>query len=130
MTRGLCRISIVGNLGRDPELRQTQHGTPCCTFAVAVNRRRRGPDGRPIDECTWFPVVAWQRLAEIAHGHLRRGSRVFIEGWVHARRYPDRAGGEHTAYEVVARDLVLLDGRAAVADPEELVEEFDAALPF
>ena len=113
-SRGLNRIQILGNLGRDPELRFTQSGTPVANFTVAVNETWQRKDGQPGERTEWFRVVAWGRLAEIANEYLRRGRQVFIEGRIQTREWQDREGNDRTSTELVARDLLLLGSRDGV----------------
>ena len=114
MARGLNRVQIIGNLGRDPEMRYTQGGQAVTNFTVAVNRTRRdAQSGETIEDTAWFRVVAFDKLGEIADQYLRKGGQVYVEGRLQSRKYTDRDGIERTAVEVVAGDLVLLGGRRA-----------------
>jgi single-strand DNA-binding protein len=102
---------IIGNLGRDPEMKYTQTGTPVTQFSVAVSRTRKSPDGQQIDETEWFRVVAWERLAETCNEYLRKGSKVYIEGRLQTRKWTGQDGQERTTVEVVANEMLLLDSR-------------------
>jgi len=96
------KIIIVGNLGRDPEMRYTPDGTPVTTLSIATNRRWNNPDGSQGEETTWFRVTAWRRQAEICNQYLKKGQQVLIEGQLK----PDPAtGGPHiwTGNDGVAR---------------------------
>lgn len=110
-SRGLNRVQIIGNLGRDPEMRFTQGGTPVTNFTVAVNRSWQSRDGEMREETEWFRVVAWTRLAEIANEYLRRGRQVYVDGRLATRTWQDREGNERTTTEVVAQEMILLGGR-------------------
>jgi single-strand DNA-binding protein len=116
MARGLNKVMIIGNLGRDPEMRFTPSGSPVTNFTVAVNRNRRGQDGNQIEETEWFRVVAWDKLAEISDKYLRKGAQVYIEGRLQSRKYTDKDGIERTTVEIVATDMNMLGGRAEGAD--------------
>ena len=115
MARGLNKVQIIGNLGADPEMRNTGNGTGVTNFRVAVSRSRRGTDGAKVDETEWFRVVAFDsggyKLAEICNQHLRKGQRVYVEGRLQSRKYTDKDGVERTSVEVVASEMVLLSGR-------------------
>ena len=111
MARGLNKVQIIGNLGRDPEMKYTQTGTPVTQFSVAVSRTRKSPDGQQIDETEWFRVVAWERLAETCNEYLRKGSKVYIEGRLQTRKWTGQDGQERTTVEVVANEMLLLDSR-------------------
>ncbi len=110
-SRGLNRVQIIGNLGRDPEMRFTQGGTPVTNFSVAVSRSWQSRDGELREETEWFRVVAWTRLAEIANEYLRRGSKVYVEGRLATRTWQDREGNERTTTELVAQEMIMLGGR-------------------
>ena len=114
-SRGLNRVQIIGNLGRDPELRFTQEGAPVANFTVAVNESWQSRSGEQRERTEWFRVVAWARLAEIANEYLRRGRQVYIEGRLQTREWQDREGNTRTTTELVARDLIMLGGRDAEA---------------
>jgi len=83
------KVIIVGNLGRDPEMRYTQDGTPVTNFSVATNRRWTNQDGSPGEETVWFRVSAWRRLAETCNQYLQKGRQVLVEGQLK----PDPATG-------------------------------------
>ena len=110
-SRGLNKVQIIGNLGRDPEMRFTQDGTPVTNFSVAVNDSWQGRDGEQRARTEWFRVVAWRRLAEITNEYLRQGSRVYVEGRLETREWQDREGNDRTTTELLARDLLMLGGR-------------------
>ena len=120
MSRGLSKVQIIGNIGRDPEMRYTPSGAPVTDFSVAVNRRRRGQDTQQVEETDWYRVVCWSRLAEFADQYLKRGMRVYVDGRLQIRRYTGNDGQERTSVEVVAADVVMLtprDEAAAGAGP-------------
>ncbi|HSQ39215.1 MAG TPA: single-stranded DNA-binding protein [Anaerolineales bacterium] len=112
------KLIIVGNLGRDPEMRYMPDGTPVTTMNIATNRKWNNPDGSKAEETTWFRVTAWRKTAEIAAQYLTKGQQVMVEG----RLTPDKATGgpkiwtrqDGTAgasYEVTADRIVLLGSR-------------------
>ena len=109
--RGLNKVQIIGNLGRDPELRFTPDGTPVANFTVAVSESWRSQGGEQRERTEWFRVVAWRGLAEIANQYLRRGARVYLEGRLQTREWQDREGNDRTTTELVVRDMIMLGGR-------------------
>ena len=111
MGRGLNKVMIIGNLGKDPEMKYTPQGTPITTFSVAVSRGRKTPDGQFVEETEWFRVVAWERLAETCNEYLHKGSKVYIEGRLQTRKYTGQDGQERQIVEVVANDMQTLDPR-------------------
>ena len=133
MARGLNKIQIIGNLGRDPEIRYTPGGVATTTFSVAVNRSRKGPDGQRTEETDWFRVVTWNNLAETAGEYLKKGQRVYVEGRLQTRKYTGNDGVERTVVEVIASDLLMLSEKqeVAVAVKQPFGEdEFDDDLGF
>jgi single-strand DNA-binding protein len=108
------KIIIVGNLGRDPELRYTPQGTAVCNFSVATNERRRDKAGEQQDVTTWFRVNAWGRQAENVSKYLSKGRRVYVEGRLHVEEWTDRDGKQRYTLEVNATDVQFLDSAADV----------------
>ena len=112
MAKDLNKVMLIGRLGADPDLRYTPQGTPITTFRIAVSRQWRDSDGNAHEETDWFTVVAWNRLAEICGQYLHRASRVYIEGRLQNRSWDDQQSGEKRyRTEVVASDMIVLDGR-------------------
>jgi single-strand DNA-binding protein len=129
MSRSLSRVQLIGNLGRDAEMRYTPGGAQVTEFSLAVDRSRRGQDGQWIRETDWYRVICWNRLAEFADQYLKRGMRVYVDGRLQLRRYRADDGIERTSVEVIARDIVMLSPRPdAPAALEPLSEEL-AELP-
>lgn len=112
MAKDLNKVLIIGRLGKDPDMRYTQGGSPVTTFSVASGRQWRDGAGEIHDETEWFNIVTWNKLAEICHEHLRKASRVYIEGRLQTRQWQDQDGQSHSRIEVVASDMIMLDGRA------------------
>jgi len=117
---------VIGNLGRDPELRYTPSGKPVTSFSVATSRTWVTTDGERREATEWFNVVAWRELAEICHQYLTKGSRVYIEGRLQTRSWETPDGQRHFRTEIVADEMILLDdrGRQMEAEPPAEEEEF------
>jgi len=116
------KIILVGNLGRDPELRYTPQGTPVCSFSLATNERRKDRNtGENNDITTWFRVTLWGRQAETASQYLTRGRPVYIEGRLRVEEWTDRDGKPRHTLEVHATDMQFIGGGGrsdeAVAPP-------------
>src|ERR687890_481089 len=103
------KIHIIGNLGRDPELRYTPQGTAVCQFSVATNESRRDKSGEQQDITTWFRVTAWGKQAENVSKYLSKGRRVYVEGRLHMEEWTDREGKARQTLEVNASDVQFLD---------------------
>jgi single-strand DNA-binding protein len=109
---GLNKVILIGNLGRDPEMRYTPSGSPVTNFSMAVSRVWKTPEGENREETDWFNVSCWDRLAETANNYLSKGRQVYIEGRVRGRQYDDRNTGEKRfSLDVHATNLVLLGAR-------------------
>jgi single-strand DNA-binding protein len=115
MGRGLNKVLLIGNLGRDPEMRYTPNGKPVTSFSLAATRNWVSADGERHDETEWFNVVAWGNLAEICNQHLNKGQKVYIEGRLQTRSWEDENGQKHFRTEVVANEMIILTDR-----PEQL----------
>ena len=105
------KIILVGNLGRDPELKFTPQGTPVCTFSLATNERRKEiKSGEQKDITTWFRVTLWGRQAETAAQYLQKGRAAYVEGRLRVEEYTGKEGGPRYSLEVNATDLQFIDG--------------------
>jgi single-strand DNA-binding protein len=105
------KITIVGYLGRDPELRYTPQGTPVCDFSVATTERRKDKSGEFQDNTTWFRITLWNRQAELASQYLSKGRQVYIEGRLTVREWQDKEGMTRTSLEVTGTDLHFLGSK-------------------
>jgi len=113
---------IVGNLGRDPEMRYTQSNTPVATFSVATTDQWTDKNGERQERTEWHRVVAWARLAEICGQYLQKGKQVYIEGRLQTREWEDQNGQKRYTTEIVAREMQML-GRPGDAPAREAVSQ-------
>ncbi len=104
------KIIVVGNLGRDPELRYTPQGTPVCSFTLATNERRKDKTGEMQDQTTWFRITLWGRQAETASQYLTKGRPVYIEGRLRVEEWTDRDGKPRHTLEVHATEMQFIGG--------------------
>jgi single-strand DNA-binding protein len=107
----LNKAMIIGNLGRDPEMRYTPGGQAVTQFTVAVNRSHKDANGEWKEETEWFRVVAWAQLAERTAENLRKGRKVYVEGRLQTRSWEDKDGQKRYTTELVANDVKALDAR-------------------
>jgi single-strand DNA-binding protein len=132
----LNKITIIGNVGNEPEMRFTPNGKPVTSFSVATNWVYTSPEGERRQETEWFNVVAWNRLAEQCNQFLAKGKLVYTEGRIHTRNWESQDGQAHTRIEVIANRVIFLDRRGAGALTDEKTEEGSATemepedLPF
>lgn len=107
----LNKAMIIGNLGRDPELRYTPSGQPVTQFTVAVNRNYKDAEGEWKEETEWFRVVAWGPLAERTAEYLRKGRKVYVEGRLQTRQWEGQDGAKRYTTELIAQTVTPLDPR-------------------
>ena len=103
------KVILVGNLGADPEMRQTSSGDPVCTMSVATSEKYKNRDGEPQTTTEWHKVVLFRRLAEIANQYLRKGSSAYFEGQLKTRKWTDKNGLDRYTTEIEANELKMLD---------------------
>ena len=106
------QITIVGNLGRDPEMRYTASGVPVTSFSVAVSRQWTGQDGQKQEKTVWFRVTAWRQLAELCSQYLSKGRKVLVVGEMEEPSiWTDQQGNARSSLELTARDVRFLSPR-------------------
>lgn len=121
---------IIGNLGRDPEMRYTPSGKPVTEFSVAVNRKWTTQDGTPGEETVWFRVTCWGRLAETTNQYLSKGRQVMVVGRVAASAWTGNDGEARATLELTAQDVKFLGGRGeSGADAQNLPTD-EEEIPF
>lgn len=137
MSRGLNKVMIIGNLGRDPDMRYTPGGRAVTTFTVACSRAWNNSEGERHEETEWFNVVAWGKLAETCKQYLIKGSLVYVEGRLQSRTWDDNEGKKHSRTELVANEMIILDrSKTAHASPSadhapaDMPEPADDEFPF
>ena len=123
MGRGLNKVMIIGRVGRDPEMRYTPSGRPVTTFSISTSRTWNSADGQKRTETEWFNVVAWSNLAEICKQYLTKDRLVYIEGRLQTRHWDDPEGNKHSALEIVANEMIMLDERRESSQTAESFEE-------
>ena len=106
------KIIVIGNLGRDPELRYTPQGNAVCNFSVATNEKRRDKGGDLQDMTTWFRITLWGKQAETASKYLTKGRPVYVEGRLRVEEWTDRDGKNRYTLEVNATDLQFLGSQS------------------
>ena len=115
MARSLNKVMLIGNLGRDPELRYTTSGTAVATFTIATNDSWKDADGNMQERTEWHNIVAWKKLAEICGEWLKKGKKVYIEGRIQTRSYDDKnTGTKRYITEIIAEDMLMLDSKGSV----------------
>lgn len=111
-SRSINKVTLLGNLTRDPELKYTPNNTAVCTFGVATNRSWTTADGQTKEEAQYHRIVAWQKLAELCSKLLTKGRKVYLEGRITYRDYLDKNGQQRHITEIVLDDFIVFsDGR-------------------
>ena len=124
------KVIIVGNLGRDPEMRYMPSGKPVTSFSVGATRSWTSSEGEHREETEWFNVVAWGNLAEICKQYLSKGRRVYVEGRLQTRSWDDQEGKKRFRTELVAREMIMLDSPRQVSGVDEVTDVSEEEFPF
>jgi single-strand DNA-binding protein len=112
MAKGVNKVFLLGNLGKDPEIRTTPNGMTVASFSLATAERAKGADGQWTDKTEWHNLVCFQRTAEIVRDYVKKGSQVFVEGKIQTRSWDDKTSGEKKyRTEILVNELTLLGGR-------------------
>lgn len=108
---GVNKVILVGNLGKDPEVRYLDGGTAVANFPLATSESYKDKSGNRIDQTEWHNIVLWRGLAEITEKYLKKGSQVYIEGKIRSRSWDDKDGIKRYTTEIVADNMTMLGGR-------------------
>ena len=144
MSKGINKVTLVGNLGADPETRATRGGDPVVSLRVATSETWTDKQGERQERTEWHTVTVFGKLAGVCDQYLRKGSRIYIEGSLRTEKWQDNSGNDRYTTKVVAREMLMLDGAKGGGDhgarserqPEERPArpapepEFDDDIPF
>lgn len=119
--KSLNKVTLIGHVGKQPEIRYTQGGAPVANFSLATNEVWNSPTGERQERTEWHRIVAWAKLAEIVSQYVQKGSYLYVEGRIQTRSYDDRDGIKRYITEIRAFEIGLLDRRTA-ADPSQMGE--------
>jgi single-strand DNA-binding protein len=112
MAGSLNKVMLIGNLGADPEIRNTPNGAQVANFRIACTENWTDQSGQRQERTEWATIVAWRKQAEIAQKYLRKGSKVYVEGKLQTRQWEDKnGGGKRYATEILCDYFIMLDGR-------------------
>lgn len=104
------RVILVGNLGKDPEIRHTETGVTVARFPIATSETYKDKSGNKVERTEWHNIVAWRGLAEVAEKYLKKGQSVYIEGRIRSNNYQDKEGIQRYSIEIVADNMTMLGG--------------------
>lgn len=118
MARGINKVILIGNLGKDPEVKSFPNGGQVCNVSLATSESWKGKDGQQQEHTEWHNLVFNDKLAEIAGKYLRKGSKIFVEGKIRSRKYQAKDGSEKYITEIRVADMQMLDGKPGGAGDE------------
>jgi len=137
MSRTLNKVMLIGNVGKDPELKHTPSGIPVVSFNLATTDSWRDRTGTLQEHTDWHSVVAWRGLAEICYKLVKKGTRIYVEGKLQTRKVDDKNGNRKRIVEILIDNMLLLDGKknkeqslSGEKDMDNLEEDFDSFLNF
>lgn len=131
--RGINKVMLIGNLGRDPEVRYTSNGQAVASFSIATTEVGAMKDGNRPEYTEWHRIVAWGRLAEICGEYLTKGKSVYIEGSLRTRSWEDKEGIKRWTTEIVARSMQILTpagsggGKSTQSQPSDNFDQDDVS---
>lgn len=133
--RGINRVILIGNIGKDPETRYSADGAAITNITIATSESWKDKTGEQQERTEWHRVVFFNRLAEIAGQYLNKGSQVYVEGALRTRKWQGQDGKDNYTTEVVANEMQMLGGRGESAKPaapvrQQANEQFDDEIPF
>ena len=109
--RGVNKVTLIGYLGKDPEVRYTADGKPVATVTLATSESWKDQNGQPQERTEWHRLVFFRRLAEIAGEYLQKGSLIYVEGKLQTRKWQDQSGTDRWTTEIVAGQMQMMDSR-------------------
>ena len=125
MAGGVNKVILVGNLGKDPEVRYLENGTAVANFPIATSESYKDREGNRIDQTEWHNIVVWRKLAEIAESYLKKGSQVYLEGKLRTRSWEDQQGNKRYTTEVVADTFTMLGKKEVAQNPQNTLDSLN-----
>jgi single-strand DNA-binding protein len=127
--RGVNKVILIGNAGKDPEYKTLQDGTSVAKLTIATTEIYRQKDGETKSRTDWHTVICWRGLAALAHQYIHKGSHIYVEGKLRNRQYEDKEGQKKYVIEIVAEELVLLDKKEKATEQNSDSDEGEE-VPF
>lgn len=124
---GVNKVILVGNLGKDPEIRYTQQQLPICSFSLATGERRKDSSGKWVDHTEWHNIVTFGKTAENCSQYLKKGKQAYIEGSIRTRKWQDKEGKDRYTTEVIANTVQFLGGGREASASSVAVANGDTA---
>ena len=108
---GVNKVILLGNLGKDPEIRQLETGVKVASFSLATTESYKGKDGNRVDQTEWHNIVLWRGLAEVAEKYLKKGNTVYVEGKIRTRSWEDKEGNKRYTTEIIGDNMTMVGGK-------------------
>ncbi|MGD0710608.1 MAG: single-stranded DNA-binding protein [Bacteroidales bacterium] len=134
---GVNKVILIGNLGKDPEVRSLENGTKVASFSLATTESYKNKEGQKVDQTEWHNIVMWRGLAEVAEKYLKKGGQIYLEGKIRSRSWDDKEGNKRYTTEIIADTFTMLGSKReetpqATKEPETppVAPGQDDDLPF
>ena len=118
---GVNKVILVGNLGKDPEVRYLDNGVAVANFSLATTENYKNKEGERVSQTEWHNIVLWRGLAEVAEKWLKKGSSVYVEGKIRTRKWEDKNGNTRYSTEILGDNMTMLGGKPVSESPAESV---------
>ncbi len=123
---GVNKVILVGNLGKDPEVRSLDSGVKVASFPLATNEYFKGKDGNRVEQTEWHNIVLWRGMAELAEKYLKKGSLIYLEGRIRTRQWEDKEGNKRYNTEIIGDVMNFLGGRPEDQGAPKSGEDYSA----
>ena len=129
---GVNKVILIGNLGKDPEVRYLDNGVAVANFSLATTENYKNKEGERVSQTEWHNIVLWRGLAEVAEKWLKKGSSVYVEGKIRTRKWEDKDGNTRYSTEILGDNMTMLGGKPSSETPVEVAPVTDKKddLPF
>jgi single-strand DNA-binding protein len=132
---GVNKVILVGNLGKDPEVKYLDNGVAVANFSLATTENYKNKEGERVSQTEWHNIVLWRGLAEVAEKYLKKGASVYIEGKIKTRKWEDKDGNTRYNTEILADNMTMLGGKkdsqeTPIDPPQETTSDKADDLPF
>lgn len=129
---GVNKVILIGNLGKDPEVRYLDNGVAVANFSLATTENYKNKEGERVSQTEWHNIVLWRGLAEVAEKWLKKGSSVYVEGKIRTRKWEDKDGNTRYSTEILGDNMTMLGGKPSSETPVEVAQATDKKddLPF
>ena len=132
---GVNKVILVGNLGKDPEVKYLDNGVAVANFSLATTESYKNKEGEKVSQTEWHNIVLWRGLAEVAEKYLKKGASVYIEGKIKTRKWEDKDGNTRYNTEILADNMTMLGGKkdsqeTPIDPPQETTSDKADDLPF